>query len=78
MDDSGITQDLSMLSEPSLSTREGKGAQGVARGGREGGGPASWHSQRGPGAPQLQCPTAPVFRNASHLWEGLFASRWDL
>lgn len=28
MDDSGITQDLSVLSEPSLSTREGKGAHG--------------------------------------------------
>ena len=42
MDDSGITQVLGLLSEPSLPTTEGKGGRWgrVTGGGREGGRPA--------------------------------------
>lgn len=65
MDDSGITQVLGLLSEPSLLTTEGKGAgEGMMEGGR----PASSGQADIPKgslrAPPLPFPASPVFLNA--------------
>lgn len=71
MDDSGIAQVLGLLSEPS--PQHGKKGAGVGSDGkREGRRKArqlciGWHSQREPGAPQLQSPAPPVFLSASHF-----------
>lgn len=71
MDDSGITQVLGLLSEPSPHHgRKGVGVEGDGK--REGRRKAcqlciGWHSQREPGAPQLRFPAPPVFLSASHL-----------
>lgn len=67
MDDSGGTQVLGLLSEPSLPTTEGKEAGGgMMEGGREGGRPASSVQTGTPkGALKLQFPAPPVFLNVA-------------
>lgn len=74
MDDSGITQVLGLLSEPSLPTTEGKAGWGGGRQedrGREAGLPVSCTQA---GVPE-ESPGPSCVSECHHLREGLFASQ---